>query len=285
MVPGPYRQQDVAIRAWILPARQAALDATCQRYLGGPSGVPDAYRPALPFVIFAILDMGRVTGSGGGRGWMREIDAGFILLTTTPRGLALFMPYLWVNSAWPLITGREVFGFRKELARSFSRVPESEATIEDLCHVDADVVREPGGKLETMRIIEVLADSGGHGHGLVERSGLRVLLRALRRLRSATPANAADRAIELPIVCLHQRRDPRSPDLAEVQAVLTASAQIPRTSLRNATLHGRGGRLRIVDSASHPLHRELGLEPDADGTCHALGGFRVTCDFDVELPR
>lgn len=57
---------------------------------------------------------------------MHEIDGGYQIAClsvhreTHELGVALFMPYLWVNTGTAMATGREVLGFQKDVAISFS---------------------------------------------------------------------------------------------------------------------------------------------------------------------
>jgi hypothetical protein len=297
---GPYTQMGVNARAYLLRADKAALTAVCDRYLNLP-GTTDEYQPLLPLAIFTMMNMSKVSAGDASLGFMHEIDGGFILPVlrksrTNPLDFspALFMPYLWVNNHWPMVTGREVFGFRKEVGLSFSDFDDDDQVTKaaQLSHIDAFVVPKLGAKLEVKRLVEVDASS------LAEPSSVwrtldeivdDVLQGAsaftLQTIKLALSILNPGAALHVPVVFLKQIRDAYQPDRACFQEVFRAGGRVPLANFSASLLSGQHW-LTIHDYASHPLVRELGLENvDPAGRVRAALALETNLDFDVDLPR
>ncbi|HXU61228.1 MAG TPA: hypothetical protein VN962_05960 [Polyangia bacterium] len=293
---GPYQQQQVTWRVFVLTARHDALQATCDRYLKNGKV---RYVPFFPkgLVLLTMLDMQRVTAGNQALGFMHEIDCAFHIPvradgSPSPR---VFMPYVFVNDVWPMTTGRDVFGFRKEIARSFSDHPDDDAVrgAHELTHVDASVIPSPGDKLQRRRVVDikgpatppVLQTSAG-AHGWLqelwnllfaaERDILTALLALLR------PGNAT---LSPRVVFLKQLRDTFAQDRAAFQQVFEAAFQLKASDFRGA--HRRPAddfEITVQSYASHPIVEELGLAGLGERQATLVPKLVVDLAWDFSLP-
>jgi uncharacterized protein with NAD-binding domain and iron-sulfur cluster len=287
---GPYAQREVSARIYVLAADKHTLKATCDRYLN--LGGEWRYEPLGGFVLLALMHMNRVYAGDRSLGWMREIDVAFQVPllkyepgAVVPSGVALSSPYLWVNSCWPLITGRECLGFRKEIGVSFSENDDRIACAADLTRVNAFVVPARGEMLAPRPIVELLEQPADGCAPLDPLDAAGELGLALGNLSLRTSsALLAYFEMGVPFVLLRQLRDARSPELACIQEILEAPVRIPKNGLRNAAMLRRLPRVRIHEYASHPIPAELGLGAGPTVELAPLWGFEADVDFDVELP-
>jgi len=106
---------------FLLDADWDALQAVCDRYLN--LGGPVVYRPFLPFVMFYSAAM-NVHSTVDDIGSCAEKDFGFWIPVAAGKvdgaefkaeRFATFTPYIWVDTGVPLIGGRTVFGFPKNI--------------------------------------------------------------------------------------------------------------------------------------------------------------------------
>jgi len=293
---GPYQQQQVTWRVFVLGARHDALQATCDRYLKNGKV---RYVPFFPkgLVLLTMLDMQRVTAGNQALGFMHEIDCAFHIPvradgSPSPR---VFMPYVFVNDVWPMTTGRDVFGFRKEIARSFSDHADDDAVqgAHELTHVDASVIPAPGDKLQRRRVVDVrgpvtppIFQSGAGAHGWLqdlwnllfaaERDILTALLALLR------PGNAV---LSPRVVFLKQQRDTFAQDRACFQQVFEAAFQLKAADFRGA--HRRAAdefEISVQSYASHPIVEELGLAGLGERQAALVPKLVVDLAWDFSLP-
>jgi hypothetical protein len=294
---GPYQQQQVTWRIFVLDARHDALQATCDRYL---KNSPVRYKPLLPaggLVLLTMLDMQRVSAGNQALGFMHEIDCAFHIPvraegSLTPR---VFMPYVFVNDVWPMATGRDVFGFRKEIARSFSDLPDDDAVTgaHELTHVDASVIPNPGDKLQRQRVVNIVGprtppafQGAGTGHGFLAEfwkdvfSGERELLALLLGLLDPAQAVLSPR-----VVFLKQLRDTFAQNRACFQQVFEAAFQLKAADFRGAQRRpAKEFAVTVQSYASHPIVEELGLAPLGDRKASLTPRLVVDLAWDFSLP-
>lgn len=299
---GPYHQRGVTLRAFALRGDRDALQATCDRYLNVPGSGEYEYRPLGHTVLLTMLNMTRVSAGDASLGYMHEIDGAFQFPVLRyakgdilPNGVATFMPYLWVNSDWPMVTGREVLGFRKEVGTSFSDGDDSRVTsAADLTHVDAWVIPSRGAALENRRVVDLKSAGASRGpaweHPLALIRGVADALAgdlshfALDAILHLFPSLMAD-SLTVPVAFLKQLRDARDGTRACYQQVFEANGKLPLSGFRGAwPLFGQH-TVTIQDFVSHPILAELGLSQKAGAqTFTAEYAFEVDFDFDMELP-
>lgn len=303
---GPYLQEDVSMRGYVIAAGHSALAAMCDRYLNAPAQGKVEYRPFASFVTLVFADMRKVSAGDPTFGSMREIDVGVFVPVLRyepghllPSGMAVFMPYLFVSNDWALITGREGgLGFRKNLGLSFTDTDEdvdAPGGAERLTHVDAWTIKQRGAasRLGRQRLIELSGDHRTppsletHAHPLeLLRSVLgkmagEVAADVLKAILQRRLATNADAGVHIPIVFLKQMRDAHLGAQAVVQEVFEANGFMPLRSFRGGRLLGGQQQVRIANPASHPIADEIGVTPDVP--LEVKIAFEVDCDFSVGM--
>jgi hypothetical protein len=295
---GPYQQQQVTWRIFVLSARHDALQATCDRYLN--QGGNEHYVPFLPvegLVLLTMLDMQRVSAGTQALGFMHEIDCAFQIPVRTNGSLTprVFMPYVWVNDVWPMVTGRDSFGFRKEIARSFSDHPDDDAVsgAYELTHVDGSVIPNPGDKLQRRRLIDIAGPpaapalpAAGNPHGF-----LRELWQTLLATEGAILAellallDPGKPTLSPRVVFLKQLRDTFMQDRACFQQVFEAAFQLNVADFKGAQRQPADEfKITVQSYASHPIVEELGLAELGEQQATLTPKLVVDLAWDFSLP-
>jgi uncharacterized protein with NAD-binding domain and iron-sulfur cluster len=124
----PVALKGVDFYSFALKADAAVLQQLCDRFLNVPGQDRVRYHALIPVVLFTVANIARVQSLSPGdsvAGWSPETDASFwVPLVAVQRfgsgwslpRLVWFQPYLFVDNAWAIAAGREIYGFAKELA-------------------------------------------------------------------------------------------------------------------------------------------------------------------------
>lgn len=309
-LPGPYTQLDASMAGYVFKADGYCLQGVVNHYLAGDA---EYHYFALPLVLLTLVDMQRVFLSDNpALGYMHEIDGGFQLAcvsvhrTTYELGITLFMPYLWVNTGTAMATGREVLGFQKDVALSFSADDAQVASAADLTHIESWVTRRFGDKLSRELVARVhpapspergaertpanFARLGAGLLHLVEEALPRLSLaigqvmpmRELVNIERLRKLFSGELAPALRVAFVKQFRDETRGERACYQKVFSAPA-----ILKNVELQQFGGKrsISIGNFASHPIPDELGLLAWAGtgGVYEAAANFLVRFQLDMGM--
>ncbi len=268
--------------------------------MGGASGF--TYRALIPGVVFAIAPIEAtrsLTEPDAGYGYTPETEVAFWMLVGRGRGegdawkldaLMWFLPYVFVDVPTTMATGREVYGYPKELAyltwpssTSDPLVLRAETMVLPVYSPDTKLVRAPILEVKKTATEPGLRERLGAAFGSVaevlEHVGLRTDVAIMEKL-------AGDLArLEVPMVFLKEFRDVIEPHAACYQAILESPARVSSFPIGWPTLHEVA--ITIHDYASHPIAKELGLGTPANGslTLKVPMGFEVHFDFVVELAK
>jgi len=262
-VRAPYGMRGVTLHAWPVRADGAAAQRLVDRYLNAPSDDALKVRVAAPwvFVAAAFLDeVGSIDTVHQHRGVMSEVDVGVWVPVTwqregkTQRGW--YLPWIFVDSGPATVSGREIFGFPKNVATmTVERDARGLAALDLRCPV---MPRRGVGAVG--RVDSVLRATRIDG-----RSGLR----AVSSWRPPwTPGS-------VPMIFLKQFRDLASTDRACYQAVVEADAR--PTAIRSWGADTSDWRLDWSDAASHPIAAELGFAQ----SCEVGGAMVASFDFEM----
>lgn len=295
----PYIARDsTMITAW-LRANPQKLRALCDRHLGFVE--THAYVPLGGLVIFYAQDNQRISAVDA-PGSIHERDYGFMVPLVLcdrrrgrlePRGIGVYVPYLWVDVGAAVYGGREVLGFPKgqgELSFESSRLGGVSLSL------DTWLPPATGGPEVSWQKERVLEVHAGQSAAIASAPSLADLMRSLRDL-SGLEATGIDRAKHNPLlrafvatvrsgaprmVFLKQYRDAERRDRACYQAIVEAPCRILGTPRAQQLLRGPielrvSSRLGVVD--------ELGLAYEANGEMArvtALLGTRTELDFAID---
>lgn len=298
---GPYRQEGVTLRAYVFDADRDKLQKTCNRYLNDVLG-DKVYKPIAGTVLLTMLNMETVTATPEDLGYMHEIDGAFQFPVVRLKdlearkglGFAAFMPYLWVNSDWPLVTGRESFGFRKGLGTSFSDGDDDQVThAAQLTHIEGWVTPAKKSQLIKARIVDIHHDektpskSWASLAAAVKDIGAELLKgfpfeeMGQDGFERASSGLLGPDGVKLPVAFLKQHRDAFHPGLACHQRVFEANGFIPFKSFRGGGILPGNHSVTLHDHDSHPIRTELGLP---NGPLKPRFAFELSFDFDMLLP-
>ncbi|HEU4731218.1 MAG TPA: acetoacetate decarboxylase family protein [Kofleriaceae bacterium] len=127
----PFNFDGVTSRVFPLRAHAHALQRLCDTYLNlFPEEV--YFRPSAPYVMLTLLNYGRMsyaTETAAHYGWVSQNEVYFGVPLDwgrlvdgkwTPLGTGVVAPFIFVDQAWSIEVGREVYGWPKEPA-SFQR--------------------------------------------------------------------------------------------------------------------------------------------------------------------
>jgi hypothetical protein len=121
----PFSFPGVTARVFPLRASMDLLSAFCRRYLNVAPPEICELRPYLPFVLLVVLDYGQGAVETANLGWLSQHEIFFAVpLERWHRrrgrmvfdGWVLNTPFIFVDNASSLTTGREVYGWPKVLA-------------------------------------------------------------------------------------------------------------------------------------------------------------------------
>lgn len=289
--------------AWLVEADWDALTRTCARAFAEPSGGAVDVRPLMPLVAVVAADIRHgcaVEPPDRDKGWSTERDLGFWIPCARGRAdgdrfeveqVGWYQPYLFIDNAAAVFTGRETYGFAKAFATCAmpsrptdpSRFAVTTQVIERFAPTSAATQRElyalarsddgPLGELASTfdNVLEAFA-----------KVEARLLLRALGPGRLPRPTwallkNLYDNLARglVPVFFLKQFRDVADPTRACYQAIVEAACDL-------GTWRGGGFLdehvLTIRDVDSHPIARDLGL---AGGPIETGFGCWAAFDFTI----
>ena len=297
---GPFSQQGTRMYVFLLGADMGKLTELVDRQLN--IGLT-RYRPLGPFVALGCADISQIRSlhpEDAKKGFMSERDVAFwvpVIAADDPYGVAIpsrvawFLPYIFVDSAPPMATGREIYGFPKLAGRLEFAEPEGRNTV---VSVDAIAIDRfsPASRAKEHRIVEVRrrADDD-HGplsalwNGL-ERAvgGLSAGFLDAAQIFSDAGSEAVAAALKsvspsqvVRMVFLKQFRAAGDTSRACYQSVVEASARV--TAFRSGGPLSGPFEVRVANLDSHPIVQDLGLGSDR---VEPLFSAWFDFDFDVD---
>ncbi|MCA9523127.1 MAG: hypothetical protein KC609_19260 [Myxococcales bacterium] len=304
----PFRMTGAHFSGYVISASNGALQAIVDRYLNAPLA-DTVYRALGDFVLFVDAPIDRLRSilpPDSEMGFNRETDVGLWFLVGAGHRegdlwvlerLAWFIPYLWVDVPVNVITGRETYGYPKQMGW-FSR---SGASDGPLLTVETYVLPtfSPDTPLQKLPILTLERQSNGLAlvgqafddatdaiealvkaivgdDGTIIVPGIELVVHLLRYIVNR----------EMPLVFLKQFRDVVDPRRACYQAVLESPMHV--TAFHGGGLYLGDFALEITTYASHPIVADLGLvgTPTVTGTRVPIDvAFQLHFDFETELAR
>lgn len=284
--PPPYVFQNVVIRSFRLSADLEVLTALCDKLLniGTFQERGFEYRPILPFVDLEVLTypfMKSRVSRFYNMGYTNQNEVYFRLLLgkfenvlgfLAPTGVAVFMPYIFVDNAWSLISGREVIGYPKALA-SFNLANPGPYPMS----MTTDVFEQyDPATPQTRRKLMKISQAGTPQAGLQGFTAwpwgvldFGIFDQALIPLLQSVLQGSS-----FPTIQLKQIRDAESAQRACYQALVQAEFQVTRIDQPSLL---PSAEIRIPHYDSLPIVNELGL---GTGPLHPLWQYSLTCDLE-----
>jgi hypothetical protein len=242
-MPAPGLMQDARITAFALPASRA--QGLVDRYLNEPCGQPGRYVADVPTALLTFLSA-RMTSTADEIGSLADRECA-VWIPLRQGGRRLFwMPYVVVDTAIAAITGRETWGFPKEVGR---------------LEIGADrwmaegMVFDPLSRATPGRMAPLV---------VARRVGAPGPLGALLSTASAFAAELGGSLIDElfgvvapTIVNLKQFRDATEPDRACFQSIVESSLEI--VNFRAGRVLAGNFEVAMPPHGSHHIAADLGL--------------------------
>jgi hypothetical protein len=278
-------------------ANKGRAQAMVDHFLNDPVSGAVRYKVLgeLVFVTFTYADS--LTSLSEEVGWQPDYETAFWLplVATGPAGmsdrLVFWMPYIAISVPEGMVTGREIWGFPKQVGEIDRPQPNADPqTYESRALVYDPLARTTKGRIEPLVTI-----TGPLGAREPVWSDLESMMRGLHDLwAGGGPGLGPGGDIELTIdtlahllmgevelVNLKQFRDAMDPTRACYQALIEGPCTIRK--LHGAGLLPEGFTARIPDWASHRIGYHLGL-PMTE-TLPVEYGLWVSMDFSAEAGR
>ena len=300
----PILAKGTRMSTFALRADSDALVALVNKYLNGPGAAQTdlQFYPVGDYVFLAYAPMDHISVTDpvdSQKGWMKETDVAFWMLVVggtegangfEPKMLAWFMPYVWVDVPTAMTTGREVYGFPKELAwltlpkddsdplvfgleamvlPKFS--PDTEIVRRPLISVSRQADSEPGLEKAFSGAEAVLAEVVRLLHGSAGKAKVGGMDFWLDLLRDLTHE-------EVPMIFLKEFRDAAEPHRACYQRLIRSASVVKAFHGAYPLLADYKVTLQNYDS--HPFLKDFGF---ASTELSSALSFYVSFDFLLEL--
>lgn len=208
----PFKIGTNRAHTWIVAADRSALAALCDQVFAVPSRHSVEYTPQTSWVGITLSEISNATASDPAAGATSETDLliWFPVARSTPRGpqLAVFCPWLFVDHAPAVWSGREMFGLPKEWA-TFEGLPSSDPQSRCL-RTSTWELDAPGGSLKVREVLRI--------HDSVK---------PLAAKRTQSTVDSARSAFDLMVKSLPGNFDPRMLSSASGTARFAAIKQLP----------------------------------------------------------
>ncbi len=273
----PYLQKQVHMAAFLLAVDQQAAAKTVDRFLNIPARGEYRFEPITGSLVMTYSEMmiSSMDERDAGLGSFAETEAAFwlpVLVSRNvggsclPQQLGWFLPSLFVDEPYAIISGREVYGFNKQWGQFQKPVeitnPEFNLSVMGMRTVDSSST----GNIESLiRVTRIAGESqqptttawtdwqsasADLQSSLVQQSGPSVegsMLGLLTRM-----------IIEpTPLIFLKQFRDAADPRKACYSALIDAPIRV--TNFRQGGFLRDAYHVQVNQLASHPLCESLGL--------------------------
>ena len=285
------------------PCDPTATQRFIDSHLNAPAGGAVRYHLLGNRALISFLRSDKLFSTGQVTGYVEDLECGVWVPMVVQQAnadpsyrLALWMPYVFINNSAGMCTGREVWGFRKEIAtftipmdpsdattfvanatlfKTFA--PETHGQLEPLVRIHRSEKKgiEEGawqGATEAFEAIaHALTDGTGHlkVHGLEEDIELLLELEELVLERNVPVAN------------LKQFRDAEDPTRACYQALVESPIHLD--ALHGGWFLDGHYSLSITDCASHRIAQDLGLKTSSGLPLDVA--FYVDFDFSAKAGK
>jgi hypothetical protein len=307
----PLMLRSTTMYSFLVAARYEALAAMIDEQLNAVSAAAGiVYKPLLPMAAVVCAgadDSSSTTPPDAEKGWMGERDFGIWVPVVAgemdggswkPGRICWYLPYVFVDNVAAMATGREVYGFFKQLA-VLDMPPHPRAR--GMFSIDALVIPtySPSSQAENLRLMTITAAEGSDGAApegawTTVREAADALGGEVKKHWFDAAAEADKRGLALstwdlikdlletmisgdvPLVFLKQFRDAGVAAKACYQAVVEAPAHLQKLYAGGFT-HPHDIAITPVDS--HPIVRECGF---AGPQIRSPLGFWVKMDFVMQ---
>lgn len=244
-MPLPGVMTDAKLAVFVLKGQQARVQALVDRYLNAPCGQPGRYVADSDHVLVSFMDA-KMTSGGAAVGWLPDRECAIWVGLKSGGKRIFWMPYILVDTSIAMVTGREIWGFAKELGR-IEITPGEWKALGTTFDPMATATQGVEGELVVAREI---APPGVVG----------ALFATLGAFAIGATGTLVEELFGVPeplVVNLKQFRDAAVPDLACFQAIVESRFHID-TFVGGSVLAG-AYEVQFPTHASHTIAADLGL--------------------------
>jgi hypothetical protein len=282
----PYVMKGVRFYGFLVKCRQDAIQNLLDTRLNAPSSNQFGYGAAFSHILVAFTVTEKASPQGD-MGYIEETDVAFWYpsYAWNPFRLRWFLPYVFVDSSYAVVSGREVYGFPK--ANGTYRIPKLSED-PDLFTADSIAFMGPNQQAVSTRLFEVSRKNTQHQEGHRDFTGVAEMWQDIQgkifdgKSKIHLPVGPAISAAEhmfsnkVPFVFLKQFRDVQNPKKACYQSIVEADATLDRFET-GGWLPGQY-QLKLNSPGNFPLSKDLGIDEggvDVD--------FSFFCKFDFTM--
>ena len=267
---------NVVMHNFCVPADETKIQTWLDKTFTEPSGGAVRYKALGGKVFLGVAQIGQLRTYNGGlpaKGYTSEIDITIWILAQRlgdgPLALRWIPAYLFVDTGPALVSGREVWGFPKQLGRFDFSPQNPDPSAERTFNADGWVVSPYGPDSPTRWALMFEARpkpaTAAPGRGTILGSLEALARTAVSRLSDGLMSisgalSMAMGAGGMTMAMLKQFPDATDPTRACFQAVVEADATV--TKLRGGGLTADDYEVRITSFDTHPYFDELGISPD-----------------------
>jgi hypothetical protein len=255
--------------AFAIDASTSAIQALADKLLNPVGAGQVRYEAILPMALFSFLDVGRSTSLAEPLGWLpgRECAIWVPLLERragVPLGRIVFWsPYIFINYTIGLVTGREVWGWPKSLAR-IGIAPDHPDRPEFFCTTtifSTLAPNTPGQEAVLYRVVQT-GERVGAPDAITApiKAGLAILEKLFGGLAGQL-LSALKAEPTLPCIALKQFRSAADPAQACYQAIV--ESPIALNPFRGGGILCDGYTVEITTCESHRIVADLLGRPPA----------------------
>ena len=270
----PFICENALFYGFILPADKTCLQKNvCDRLFNDPMRQPGRFVPAGPFVLMVFCSLDKLVSEPDPyRQWgaFAEQEVAFWVATvdTVNDQVYFVFPYIWVDNAYALSMGREIYGFPKQLGRFEIPKDHGQAGYFQLESLALNPLN-PNTMGEWLKVVEV-KKTGATAGFVKEWNGFADAVEDTAKMVGALHDWRSEiKLIEhlfgdlihgtVPFAFLKQFRDVADGSLACYQAVIETNCKC--TAWHGGGLLDGAYEVDIEEIGSMPISQDLGLTP------------------------
>lgn len=279
---------------FILQGNRANLQSLLDRLFNRPSGGALTYEAFSDYVAVMFTHVDRLTSAAPDQGWAAYGDIAMWVPVIDRQGLLpsfkMYPVYMVVDNGSTMATGREIFGFPKEMGWFLEpQIPEFIGDLAvDVTGYQAD---SPTKQSIRSRLYTVQRDTGNTPAAFNPLASGRAVLEEIERAMTVLHGESLEdkfvvgfdifkNMFSIPALGLKQIRDIQNPSNAIFQSVVEAPLGI--TKFRDARLLTDKYTFTLNDLASHPVANDTGLKVGPQDVALA---FWLFADFELGTGR
>ncbi|HXU99811.1 MAG TPA: hypothetical protein VG166_04875 [Caulobacteraceae bacterium] len=277
----PGVQDDTLMHNFCIQGDQATIQKALDARFDAPSGGRVRYEAVGSKLFVSVAEIGRIFSTDpldSHRGWMTEIDVAVWAIARLGLSLRFIPLWLFVDNSVGMATGREVYGFPKQIGRfaftprnseprSFETVafvspvftPETECVWAPMISIKPSAAApEPGAG-------SVWSDLKAFARHAIEQLEQVVVDADLALMSAATQALGVGQST---LAFLKQFPDAVDARLACYQGIIETDIEV--TATRSLKMTQTPYTIEINNYASHPILEEFGIAPGVQDVGHGI---------------